>query len=285
MSFIQDPDALPILIKIVVNAFEQVKNAEFILCNTVQELEPETLSALNRKQPTCYAVGPVNFFDSSSTSTTTKSMWAQSDCTQWLKSKPPGSVLYISFGSIAQLNKHQIKEIAHGLVLSNVHFIWILSTDDDDDDDVFPVGFEDVLEDRGLLVPWCDQSAVLSDLAVGGFLTHCGWNSIVESVWNGVPMICYPFFVDQPTNRKLVVEDWKIGVNLCDEGSEVIKREEVASKIDVLMKGKTCIELREEAKKVSKVMRNALDTDHGSSRTNFDQFVHDLKIRLVTTTL
>lgn len=135
------------------------------------------------------------------------------------------------------------------------------------------------------MVPWCDQSAVLSDLAVGGFLTHCGWNSIVESVWNGVPMICYPFFVDQPTNRKLVVEDWKIGVNLCDEGSEVIKSEEVASKIDVLMKGKTCIELREEAKKVSKVMRNALDTDHGSSRTNFDQFVHDLKIRLVTTTL
>lgn len=272
MSFIQDPDATPALIKVAVKAFEQVKNADFILCNTVQELETETLSVLNQNQPT-YAIGPVtNSLNGSR---------PESDCTDWLRSKPRGSVLYISLGNIAQINKHEIKEIAHGLALSQVQFVWALRTNDDD---VFPVGFKDIVKERGRLVvnPLCDHNAILSDQAVGGFLTHCGWNSILESISNGVPMICYPFFADQTTNRKAVVDDWKIGVSLCDDGKQVIDREEVASKIDGLMKGKaTCIDqLREEMKKVNKIVRNASESDHGSSRRNFDQFVHRLKSRL-----
>lgn len=278
MSYILEPDhdAVPILIKVVVKAFEQVKNANFILCNTVQELESESLSALNKKQPT-YAIGPINFFTKTNLQ---KSLWPESDCTDWLNSKPPGSVLYISFGSYAQVNLQEIREIAHGLLLSRVNFIWVLRTytgDSNDTNNVFPVGFLDDVKDRGLIVPWCNQKVVLSSRAVGGFVTHCGWNSILESMWSGVPMICYPFFVDQPTNGKLVVEDWKIGINLCDGGQ--VTRDEVVRKIDILMRGRTSIELREEIKKVSKTLRNALDTD-GSSHRNFDQFVHDLKARL-----
>ncbi|KAI3459868.1 hypothetical protein Pfo_016531 [Paulownia fortunei] len=280
MSYIQYPDAVPVLIKVVVKAFEQVKNADFILCNTVQELESESLSALNQKQPT-YAIGPINFFTDFTKTVVEKSLWPESDCTHWLNSKPPGSVLYISFGSIAQINKQDIREIAHGLLLSQVNFIWVLRTETggSNDTDIFPVGFEDDVKDGGLVVPWCNQKMVLSSPAIGGFVTHCGWNSVLESMWSGVPMICYPFFVDQPTNRKLVVDDWKIGINLCD-GSQ-ITREEVVSKINILMRGKTSIELRQEIKKVSKTLRNALDTD-GSTQRNFDQFVHDLKAQLYT---
>ncbi|KAK4387881.1 UDP-glycosyltransferase 86A1 [Sesamum angolense] len=268
----QVPDVVPVLMKIVVKAFEQVKNADFILCNTVQELESKCLSALNLKQPT-YAIGPVNrFSDFTKAVVVEKSLWPESDCTHWLSSNPPASVLYISFGSIVQINKQDIVEIAHGLLLSRVNFIWILRTTD-----ALPVGFQDDVKDRGLIVPWCNQNAVLSSPAVGGFLTHCGWNSVLESMWSGVPMICYPFYVDQPTNRMLVVDDWKVGIDLCDGGR--VTSEGVDNKINILMRGKSSIDLREQIKKVSKIMRNALETD-GSSRRNFDQFVDDLRGRL-----
>ncbi|KAL0432853.1 UNVERIFIED_CONTAM: UDP-glycosyltransferase 86A1 [Sesamum latifolium] len=243
MPYIQDPDVVPVLMKIAVKAFEQVKNADFILCNTVQELEPECLSALNLRQPT-YAIGPMNFFSDVTKTVVQKSLWPESDCTHWLSSKPPASVLYISFGSIFQINKQEI------------------------------------VKDRGLIVPWCNQNAVLSSPAVGGFLTHCGWNSVLQSMWSGVPMICYPFYVDQPTNRKLVVDDWKLGIDLCDGGR--VTSEGVASKISFLMRGKSSVDLREEIKKVSKIMRNAFETD-GSSQRNFDRFVDDLRARLCVT--
>ncbi|KAL8487242.1 hypothetical protein ACS0TY_023787 [Phlomoides rotata] len=96
-------------------------------------------------------------------------------------------------------------------------------------------------------------------------------------MWCGVPMICYPFMVDQPANRKLIVEDWKIGVDFCDGGE--VKRDEVAKKFDFVMKGETCFALRESAKKVRETLRNALGKD-GSSSTNFDQFVFDLEAQL-----
>ncbi|KAL0366574.1 UNVERIFIED_CONTAM: UDP-glycosyltransferase 86A1 [Sesamum radiatum] len=271
MPYIQDPDVVPVLMKIVVKAFEQVKNADFILCNTVQELESECLSALNLRQPT-YAIGPMNFFSDVTKTIVEKSLWPESDCSRWLSSKPPASVLYISFGSIVQINKQEIVEIAQGLLLSQVNFIWILRTAD-----ALPVGFQDDVKDRGLIVPWCNQNAVLSSPAVGGFLTHCGWNSVLESMCSGVPMICYPFYVDQPTNRKLVVDDWKVGIDLCDGGR--VTSEGVARKIDILMRGKSCLDLREQIKKVSKMMRNAFETD-GSSQRNFDRFVDDLRARL-----
>ncbi|KAK6161554.1 hypothetical protein DH2020_004935 [Rehmannia glutinosa] len=205
---------------------------------------------------------------------------AESDCTGWLHSKPPGSVLYVSFGSFAQSNKQLTAELAHGLLSSEVHFVWIIRPDvvgENGIDDILPIGFEDVIKDRGLIVPWCNQNRVLSSPAIGGFLTHCGWNSIMESIWHGVPMICYPFYVDQPTNRKLVVDDWKIGINLCE--GERVTREEVASKINVVMNGEKSAELKREIKKVSEKLHDSLGSG-GSSERNFNRFVDDLKAKL-----
>ncbi|KAL0413837.1 UNVERIFIED_CONTAM: UDP-glycosyltransferase 86A2 [Sesamum radiatum] len=231
MTYLQDPKAIPVFTLMTQKGFEQVKKADFVLCNTVDELESEVLSALNQKHPT-YAIGPINFYtEFFNQISIEKSLWSESNCTQWLNSKSLNSVLYISFGSIAQCNKEEIGELAHGIILSEVHFVWVLHSDiiGWNRNDAFPDGFEDIVKDKGLIVPWCNQNMVLSSPATGGFLTHCGWNSVLESIWYGVPMICYPFLVDQPTNRKLVVDDWKIGVNLCDE--EHVGRKEVASKI------------------------------------------------------
>ncbi|KAK6147037.1 hypothetical protein DH2020_017949 [Rehmannia glutinosa] len=275
MSYLQDVDISKTIHQIVIKAFEQVKSADFILINTVHELEHETIQALNQKHPT-YAIGPINFSTNFTKTVVPKSLWSETDCTEWLNSKPPGSVLYVSFGSLAQSNKQLAEEIAYGLLLSEINFIWVLR----ENRDVLPGGLKNDLRDKGLFVSWCNQNVVISNPAVGGFLTHCGWNSILESIWCGVPMICFPFSVDQPTNRKLVVDDWKIGINLCDGIS--VTREEVAEKIKELMSGEMKNGLRNEIKKIRSVVHKALGRD-GSSQRNFDQFVKDLRAKINAT--
>ncbi|XP_057779184.1 UDP-glycosyltransferase 86A1-like [Salvia miltiorrhiza] len=261
-------------------AFQEVKKADFVLHNTVEEVESDTLSALNRYQPT-YAVGPIGFSGTSNVAVS-KSLHAEVDITKWLGSKPAGSVLYVSFGSVVQTSKGVIGEIAHGLRLSEVNFIWVARAHltASGDADVLPAGFVEEVEDRGLIVPWCDQISVLSDPAVGGFLTHCGWNSVVESMWCGVPMICFPVTYDQPTNRKLVVNDWEIGIDLGDAAT--LDREGVAEKIRILMSGDASERFRREAGKVKQMVRDAVEAD-GSSVNNFHRFVIDLDKKLRST--
>lgn len=276
MKRIQESDASSVLMATVVKAFDQVKKADFIFLNTLLELEPSPLSALNQLQPS-YAIGPINFLSHSTTTDVERSLFRESDCSAWLDSKPTGSVLYISFGSISEISKHEVGEIARGLVQSEVSFLWVVKSDGGGEFDGF---FDRVrVRGRGLIVPWCNQTRVLSHPAVVGFLTHCGWNSILESVWHGVPMICRPILFDQPMNRKLVVEDWKVGIDLCDGGE--VSEEEVVGKIKVLMKGEKGCDLRKQIDKMSKTLRNALDAN-GCSQRSFDQFVQDLKDRAST---
>ncbi|KAK4396375.1 UDP-glycosyltransferase 86A1 [Sesamum angolense] len=237
----------------------------------------EAISALQEKQP-FYAIGPL-FQGDFKNNLVARSLLPESNCTEWLNSRPAGSVLYISFGSLAKTDKNVILEIAGGILLSQVSFIWVIRPGmvDSDGGGILPEGFEDRTRDRGLIVPWCTQNQVLLNPATGGFLTHCGWNSIVESIWSGVPMICHPLFTDQITNRKLVVDDWKVGIDLCDGAS--VTREEVAEKIGALMSGKRADELRQEIKKVRETLQNALMED-GSSEKNFDSFVEDVKAEI-----
>ncbi|KAL8516666.1 hypothetical protein ACS0TY_015068 [Phlomoides rotata] len=276
MSYLRKVDP-QIVTKIVTAAFKEVKKADLILHNTVDELECKTLGALNKYQPN-YAIGPINFCQNILTN---KSLVSESECTYWLDSKPPGSVLYVSFGSLVQMSKRVIEEIAYGLLHSGVSFIWVIRSGlvSFDDAKVLPDGFEDAIKERGLIIPWCNQINVLSNPAVGGFMTHCGWNSTVESMWCGVPMICYPITYDQPTNRKLVVDEWKIGVDLCD--GKNIDREEVAEKINKFMSG-SVLGLKQEANKVKAVLHNAMEVD-GSSERNFQHFLHVLKAKIQET--
>lgn len=278
MSYLQATDITTVLHRIIDKAFADVKKADFVICNTVQELEQDTLSALNQKQPV-YAIGPILANDFAKTKIA-MSLWSESDCSQWLNTKANGSVLYVSFGSYAHVSKHDIVEIAHGLLLSGVNFVWVLRPDivSSDDTDILPEGFEESARHKGLIVPWCHQIAVLSHPAIGGFLTHCGWNSIMESIWCGIPLICFPILTDQFTNRKLVVHDWKLGINLCNE--KTISREQVSKNIAGLM----CDEilnnkLMNEMKKVRRTLENAAD---GSSDKNLEDFINAVKVNIIS---
>ncbi|KAE8729328.1 UDP-glycosyltransferase 86A1 [Hibiscus syriacus] len=276
MSYLQASDTTTVVHRIIFKAFKDVKNADFIICNTIQELEPQTISALHEKHPT-YAIGPI-FPTGFTKSVVATSLWSESDCTRWLDTKPPGSVLYVSLGSYAHVSKNTIVEIAQRLLLSGVSFIWVLrpGSINSDETDVLLVGFEEEVKETGLMVPWCCQIEVISHPTVGGFLTHCGWNSILESVWCTVPLICLPLLTDQFTNRKLVVDNWKIGVNVCD--NKQIKAEEVAETIHCLMNGKLGDELRKNIEVVKNKLENALSTD-GSSQVSLEKFISDVKIK------
>ncbi|KAL6145782.1 hypothetical protein ACLB2K_056467 [Fragaria x ananassa] len=277
MSYLQATDVTSVVHRIIFKAFEEVKRADFILCNTIQELESGTISAFQEKQPT-YAIGPI-FPNGFTKSTVATSLWSEFDCIEWLNTKPDGSILSVSFGSYAHASKRDIEEIANGLLLSKVGFIWVLGPDivSSNETQILPVGFEDEIKNRGLIVSWCSQIEVISHPAIGGFLTHCGWNSILESMWRGLPLLCYPLLTDQFTNRKLVVDDWKVGINLCDRKS--ITEEEVKEKVNSLMSGKSSEELRRNARKVKNTLESALDKD-GSSNGNFVRFIDDVKAKI-----
>ncbi|KAK4481093.1 hypothetical protein RD792_011964 [Penstemon davidsonii] len=278
-SYLQAKDNISTPVhRIIYKSFANIKKADFIICNTIQNLETETISAIQKNQP-FYSIGPV-FPPGFTTGSISSSLWAESDCTQWLNKKPNGSVLYVSFGSYAHISKDVIEEIANGLLLSEVNFIWVLRPDivSSDETDFLPVGFENSIKGRGLIVSWCRQIDVISHPAVGGFLTHCGWNSILESIKCGVPLICYPLLTDQFTNRKLVVDDLKIGINLCDKKS-ILLREGVSEKIKYLINGEKSEDVREQVKKVRKMLEDAMGTN-GLSEINFNQFNKDLKAKI-----
>lgn len=283
MSYLQATNISSAEHRIIFKAFNDVKNADFILVNTIEELESETILALLEKQPT-YAIGPI-FPIGFTKSIVATSLWSESDCTEWLSTKSPGSVLYVSFGSYAHATKKDIHEIAHGLLLSNVSFIWVLRPDivSSQETDILPNGYESEIKNKGMVIHWCCQIDVISNPAIGGFLTHCGWNSILEGIWCSLPMLCYPLLTDQFTNRKLVVDDWNIGLNLIDHNGidiankPMITRNEVVEKINRLMgSGPYADELRKNVKEIRKMLENALSSN-GTSQRNFSQFLEDLK--------
>ncbi|XP_051132271.1 UDP-glycosyltransferase 86A1-like [Andrographis paniculata] len=278
MSFVKEPMETRIINRSTYEVFREVKKADFVLHNTVQELESHTLSALSEYHPT-YAIGPVNFAKNLPPIAMARSLWSETDCTSWLDSKPPGSVLYVSFGSFVHTNKELLKELANGLLLSGVNFLWVIREGilGSGGGAAVPEGYEEAVGSRAMIIPWCNQVKVLSNPSIGGFLSHCGWNSTVESIWCGVPMICYPMLYDQPTNRKLIVDDWTVGINLCD--GDRVDRIEVADKIKKFMSGDTALRLRNQAQTMKKILKNAVEID-GSSTTNLDRFIHDLKAKM-----
>ncbi|XP_065866696.1 UDP-glycosyltransferase 86A2-like [Euphorbia lathyris] len=276
-SYLQELDTTSVCHQIIFKSFNEAKGADFVLCNSVQELENDTVTALQAEIP-FYSIGPIFSTDFADCSVAT-SLWSESDCTHWLDNKPHASVLYVSFGSYAHLTKNDLTQIADGLSLSKVSFVWVLRPDivSSNDKDPLPVGYKEEISDRAMIVPWCSQKKILTHPAIGGFLTHCGWNSTLESIWCQVPLLCFPLYTDQFTNRKLVVDDWKIGISLST--NKMITKEQVSDNINCLMRGDSKDDFRNRIKEAKKIMETALSPT-GSSHTNMSQFIQDVKTKI-----
>lgn len=197
----------------------------------------------------------------------------------WLDGCPEGSVVYVCFGSQKLLNKQQMEALASGLEQSKTRFIWVVKTGTtrqlEDGYGVVPDGFEQRVGGRGLVVrTWAPQVAILSHRAVGGFLSHCGWNSTLEAVVAGVMILGWPMEADQFVNARLLVEYMGVAVRVCEGGDTVPDSAELGKVIAESMsedrpeKAKTK-ELRDEA--------FAAVREGGSSANDLEDLVRELK--------
>ncbi|KAI4996428.1 hypothetical protein ZWY2020_051348 [Hordeum vulgare] len=272
-TFIRTTDANDIMVTINIKQCElDAPAADGILLNTFDDLEHTSLAAIRERLPNTITIGPLVSL-SSYLPSLTSSLWKEDDvCTLWLDKQPDGSVVYVNFGSITVVSTEQMVEFARGLASAGSPFLWVVRPDMVRDGGL-PEGFTEEVARRGLIVEWCDQEAVLEHRATGGFLTHCGWNSTLESLRAGVPMVCWPFFAEQVTNCMYAREEWGVGVEMAQQAG----REEVEAAVKMLMGDgamlRNAAEWKEKAEKA--IMLG------GSSHGNLERFVQEIRAWLI----
>ncbi|XP_024031802.1 7-deoxyloganetin glucosyltransferase [Morus notabilis] len=265
------------MMKFITAEIEATSRASAIIINTFDTLEDKVLEAMKVLSPPLYTVGPIHeLVKMAPTTPIGSNLWKeQVECLQWLNSKQPRSVLYVNFGSIIFMTSSSFQEFAWGLANSGKPFIWIVRTDlivDSDSAVVLSPEFLEETRGRGFVASWCPQEQVLSHPSVGGFLTHCGWNSTLEALSAGVPMICRPFLSEQPTNCRFLCTKWGVGFEI--EGGDV-KRDQVEKVVRELMDGEKGEEMRRKAVEWKRKAEEAT-APGGSSWLNFDKMVKEV---------
>ncbi|KAD3069084.1 hypothetical protein R6Q59_016930 [Mikania micrantha] len=251
--------------------------AEGIVVNSFKELEGRALKALLENEPgkpRIYPVGPL--IQSGSISDVDGS-----GCLRWLDGQPCGSVLYISFGSGGTLSSNQINELAMGLELSKQRFIWVVrspndqpnaayfnSHDDKDPLEFIPNGFLRRTIGKGLVVSsWAPQAQILSHSSTGGFLTHCGWNSILESVVHGVPAIAWPLYAEQKMNAEYLTEGIKVALRPAVDENGIVGHLEVTRVVKSLLDGEEGKAIRTRIRDLKVAATNVVSKDGCSTKT------------------
>ncbi|KAJ0525748.1 putative UDP-glucuronosyl/UDP-glucosyltransferase, UDP-glycosyltransferase family [Helianthus annuus] len=254
-----------------------------IIINTFESLEPKAIKAINEgvcvpdgPTPPIYCVGPLVASGGD----------GLHECLNWLDLQPSGSVVYLCFGSLGLFSSEQLKEIATGLEMSGVRFLWVvrsppsnkeedrfLPLPDPDLDVLLPEGFLQRTRDRGLVVKkWAPQVAVLNHKSVGGFVTHCGWNSVLEAICAGVPMVGWPLYAEQRFNRVVLRDEMKLVLPMDESEGGLVTAMEVEKRVRELMDGEEGKVVREVAKARKEEAAMAV-SDGGSSRVALSKLV------------
>ncbi|XP_019176939.1 PREDICTED: UDP-glycosyltransferase 74G1-like isoform X2 [Ipomoea nil] len=282
-SFIYSPESYPFVLDLLVDQFCNVEKADWILINTFYELEREVIDWM-RKLWVVGAIGPTipsKYLDNRLPDDKEYGLSVFKPmtevCMKWLDDRQDGSVVYVSFGSMVGLQEEQMEELAWALRRSNRPFLWVVRSEEANK---LPKNFAEEIEEekRGLVVSWCPQLQVLTHYAVGCFLTHCGWNSTLEAISLGVPMIAMPQWSDQTTNSKLVMDKWKTGVKAKAEENGVVKREEIEECMRRVMEDE---EMRANTKKWKQICREAVE-EGGTSDRDIQDFVSSLAAKSMT---
>ncbi|KAK2360317.1 hydroquinone glucosyltransferase [Trifolium repens] len=232
-----------------------------IIVNSFKEIEQGPIKALideTNGYPKVYPIGPIIQTDSTNPKN-------GSECLTWLNNQLPNSVLYVSFGSGGTLSQDQINELAFGLELSGKKFLWVvrapnessnfgyLNSQKNDDHDplkFLPYGFIDRTKEQSFLVSyWAPQVQILSHNAIGGFLSHCGSNSILESIMNGIPIIAWPLFAEQKMNAVLLNDGIRVAIRPKGNENGIVEKEEIGEVVTRVIEGDDGREIRERMKK------------------------------------
>ncbi|KAL6515313.1 hypothetical protein OROHE_018945 [Orobanche hederae] len=279
-SFIRTTDPHDIMVNYNILQTKNASRAKAVIINTYEALEKEVLDALRQKFDHVSTIGPLQLLERWVEDLEVKSigsgLWKEDDaCIAWLDERAPNSVLYVNFGSITVLSPHQLLEFAWGLANSDHHILWVIRPDlVSGDKAVLPEEYAKEVEGRAKMVGWCSQEQVLAHPSVGGFLTHSGWNSTLEGISEGVPMICWPFFAEQQTNCWYVCSDWEMGLEI--EGE--VRREKVAEVVKVLMEGEEGKEMRKKALEWKDKAQSAAKPG-GSSYRNLESLINEILLK------
>ncbi|KAF8696346.1 hypothetical protein HU200_037253 [Digitaria exilis] len=255
---------------------EQMCSSHGIIVNSFRSLEPRATDAIvsglctppGRRTPPLHCVGPLVKLEEAG-----GAPGRRHECLAWLDGQPESSVVFLCFGTMGRFTAEQTRQVARGLETSGQRFLWVVrrppGEDDADLDAILPDGFVARTEGKGLVVmSWAPQSEVLAHGAVGGFVTHCGWNSVLEAVMGGVPMLAWPMYAEQRLNKVFLVEELRLAVVLEGyDGQEMVRDEEVAAKVRWLMESDGGRELRERARAAMRQAKEALG-EGGESRTS-----------------
>ncbi|CAK9133717.1 unnamed protein product [Ilex paraguariensis] len=254
-----------------------------VLVNSFDSLEPEALKVIDKYN--LIGIGPLipsAFLDGKDPSDTSfgGDLFDKSNAyTEWLDSKPKSSVVYISFGSRLSLPKRQMEEIARGLLESCRPFLWVVRAkqNGEEEREEDKLSCMEELEQQGMVVPWCSQLEVLSHPSLGSFVTHCGWNSTLESLITGVPVVAFPHWSDQTTNAKMIEDMWKTGVRVKPNGEGTVKGDELKQCIEMVMGGgERGEEMRRNARRWKDLAREAVN-EGGSSNKTLKAFVQEIR--------
>ncbi|KAE8665646.1 putative UDP-Glycosyltransferase superfamily protein [Hibiscus syriacus] len=246
-----------------------VETADWVVCNSSLELEPEGFNLAPKVRP----IGPLPASDR--LGNLSGNFWPEDPtCLQWLDQQSPASVIYVAFGSFTVFDEIQFQEMALGLELTNRPFLWVVREDiTKGKHHAYPQGFIERVGDRGRMVSWAPQGAVLEHSSIACFLSHCGWNSTIEGVSNGVPFLCWPYFGDQFLNESYICDIWKIGLKFESDERGVIGKEEIKSKVEQLVGDD---DIRTRAVELKRRVTKSVGED-GSSDQMLKDFVEWLK--------
>ncbi|KAI7739748.1 hypothetical protein M8C21_000514 [Ambrosia artemisiifolia] len=249
---------------VVTDMLKQMTTSCGIIWNTFKELEELELETINKGFPVpSFTLGPLHkYFPASSSSLIKQDRTVLS----WLDKQAPKSVIYVSFGSVARIAESEFQEVAHGLESTSSPFLWVVRPGTvlgSEWVESLPEKFIERVSDRGRVVKWCPQQDVLAHPAIGCFWTHSGWNSTLESICEGVPMICSPCFTDQPIIARYVSDVWKIGV-LLEDGFERVGIEMAIKKIMIDKEGK---QMRERIHHLKEKLNLSLDEGGSSNKS------------------
>ncbi|RZC91322.1 hypothetical protein C5167_027384 [Papaver somniferum] len=262
---------------------KRYKLAAGVLLNTFDEFETDAIKSLKGNEsgnPPIYPIGPlIRTGENGNVSD-------ESGCLKWLEDQPLGSVLFISFGSGGTLSSEQLTELALGLEMSEQRFLLVARSPSDkaanaffnpqgisDPFDFLPEGFLERTKKLGLVVDsWAPQVQVLSHTSTGGFLTHCGWNSTLESTVHGVPLIAWPLYAEQKMNA-LMLEDLKVAIRPKADERGIIRRDEISRVVKGLMEGEEGKNIRSRMTELQSAATNVLQ-ENGSSAKSLDELAN-----------
>lgn len=270
------------------------KKAKGIIINTFAELEIHALDVYNNNNnisrseqdslPPIYPIGPILNQSKS------QSVSEEAEITNWLDDQPPHSVVLICFGSQGSLPADQVKEIAIALENSGCRFLWSLRRPPQSNNaqfpgeyttysEILPEGFLDRTEKKGKVVGWVPQLKVLSHEAIGGFVSHCGWNSILESIWCGVPIATWPLHSEQQVNAFQLLKEVGVAVEItldyCERNKDqpMITAEAIEKGIRKLMETNSAV--KDKAKMMKEKSRASI-LEGGSSYLSLGKLIHEL---------